>query len=145
MDIIAIGADHAGYTLKGFLTRSLISSGYQIVDFGTSSEESVDYPDIIHPLARAIDQGEFRVGIIICGTGVGASMVANKYRNVRAALCWIPQIAILARQHNDANILAMPGRFIDHETAWEITRSFLTTSFEGGRHERRIGKITPQL
>lgn len=144
MNKIAIGADHAGFAMKEFLIGRLVSSGYQIQDFGTSGEESVDYPDIIHPLARAIDRGQFHMGIIICGTGVGVSMVANKYEHVRAALCWIPQIAMLARLHNDANVLAMPGRFIDHESAWEITRSFLNTPFEGGRHERRVGKITPR-
>jgi ribose 5-phosphate isomerase B len=115
--------------------------GYTFRDFGTYSEESVDYPDIIHPLARSIDEGEFERGIIICGTGIGASMTANKYPGVRAALCWNIDIARLSREHNDANVLALSGRFLDPDIALQMAYIFLTTSFEGGRHERRVLKI----
>lgn len=145
MKTLAIGCDHAGYELKEYLREKLLSLGYQVKDFGTYSPDSVDYPDIIHPLAKAIDQFLYETGIIICGTGVGASMVANKYRGVRAALCWMPEIAELARKHNDANVLALPGRFIHPDEAWEVVTVFLSTSFEGGRHERRVNKIPPIL
>jgi ribose 5-phosphate isomerase B len=143
MKTIAIGCDHAGYELKEHLKERLQSSGYHVEDLGTYSNESVDYPDIIHPLASAVNDHMLEKGIIICGTGIGASIVANKYPGVRAALCWMPEIAILARKHNDANVLALPGRFIDPDTAWEVVKVFLSTAFEGGRHERRVKKITP--
>lgn len=145
MKTLAIGCDHAGYELKEYLREKLLSLGYEVKDFGTYSHDSVDYPDIIHPLAEAIDQCLYETGIIICGTGAGASMVANKYRGVRAALCWMPEIAELARKHNDANVLALPGRFIHPDAAWEVVSVFLSTSFEGGRHERRVKKIPPIL
>lgn len=145
MQTLAIGCDHAGYDLKEYLKEKLQSLDYLVDDFGTYSNESVDYPDIIHPLASAVNQHIKDIGIIICGTGIGASMVANKYPGVRAALCWKPEIAVLARKHNDANILALPGRFISHEEAWEVVKIFLTTPFEGGRHGRRVNKIAPIL
>lgn len=145
MKTIAIGCDHAGYELKEHLKEQLPSFGYHVKDFGTYSNESVDYPDIIHPLASAVNQHLLETGIIICGTGIGASMVANKYPGVRAALCWIPEVAILARKHNDANVLALPGRFISPDEAWEVVKAFLSTPFEGGRHERRVNKISPIL
>ena len=145
MKTLAIGCDHAGYDLKEYLKEKLQSLDYLVDDFGTYSNESVDYPDIIHPLASAVNQHIKDIGIIICGTGIGASMVANKYPGVRAALCWKPEIAVLARKHNDANILALPGRFISHEEAWEVVKIFLTTPFEGGRHGRRVNKIAPIL
>ncbi|MDP4282171.1 MAG: ribose 5-phosphate isomerase B [Bacteroidota bacterium] len=143
--IIAIGSDHAGSQLKEYLLKELKIKGYNLKNFGTDSEESVDYPDIIHPLASAVDKGEISRGIIMCGTGNGVSMVANKYPNVRAALCWNEDITRLARQHNDANILALPARFISKELALSLVEIFLSTPFEGGRHERRIQKISKKL
>jgi ribose 5-phosphate isomerase B len=142
MNELAIGCDHAGYRLKEFLKENLTGMGYSFRDFGAFSEDSVDYPDIIHPLANAINNNEFDRGIIICGTGIGVSMTANKYPGVRAALCWSMDIVRLAREHNDANVLALPGRFIDPDIALQIALVFLKTSFEGGRHERRVNKIT---
>lgn len=137
----AIGSDHAGYNLKEFIVKHLTLKGYKVCDYGTHSEESVDYTDIIHTVARDIHEGKSASGIIICGSGNGASMTANKYAGVRAALCWIPEIASLARAHNDANILAIPARFVDKELALEMVKSFINTNFEGGRHERRVKKI----
>ncbi len=139
--IIGMASDHAGFELKEYIKGKLLSSGYRVKDYGTHGEESVDYPDYAHPLASDISDGTLRIGILICGTGNGISMTANKHNNVRCALCWEPEIARLARQHNDANILAMPGRFITKEKAWESVQVFLETSFEGGRHQRRIDKI----
>lgn len=138
---IAIGADHGGYTLKQFLIYNLQEAGYTVKDYGTNSEKSVDYPDIAHPLAKDIASGKYKVGILICGSGNGIMMTANKHKNVRAALCWRKEIAELARLHNDANILALPGRFIDFEVALEMVKVFLNTSFEGGRHQKRVDKI----
>ena len=140
-EIIALGCDHAGYRLKEYLKGRISDWGFRIKDFGTVSEESVDYPDMIHPLAKAVDEGSINRGIIICGTGNGVSMVANKYPHVRAALCWQPEIASLARQHNDANILALPARFITDTVAADCVETFLNASFEGGRHQRRVEKI----
>lgn len=139
---IVIGADHAGYALKEFLKPKLTEMGYTIKDFGTDSEESMDYPDVIHPLASAIQEKKYEKGIIICGSGIGVSMVANKYPLVRAALCWNNEVTKLCRMHNNANILAMPGRFIDFDDAFEMVKTFLSTNFEGGRHERRVNKIS---
>lgn len=139
---IVIGADHAGYALKEFLKPKIKDLGYIIIDFGTDSENSVDYPDIIHPLASSIQKNKYQKGIIICGSGIGVSMVANKYPLVRAALCWNKEITKLSRMHNDANILAMPGRFIDFNEAFEMVKIFMSTAFEGGRHERRVKKIS---
>ncbi len=141
MVTLAIGCDHAGYDLKQFIKARLHSLGYTVNDFGTFSNDSVDYPDIVHPLASAIDKQLIELGIIICGTGIGVSMVANKYPGIRAALCWMPEIALLARKHNDANVLALPGRFISNDIAWEVVTAFLDTPFEGGRHQRRVDKI----
>lgn len=141
MKIIYIGSDHAGFLLKEQLKKKLVGDGYEVKDFGTHSEESMDYPDIAHPLAASIDKGENETGILICGSGNGVSMVANKYPHVRAALCWNKELAALARQHNNANILTLPARFISAETAFEIADAFLNTGFEGGRHQRRVGKI----
>lgn len=128
--------------MKEFLRKNLLEAGYKVIDFGTDSKDSVDYPDIIHPLASAIDKGEFERGIILCGSGNGAQMTANKYPNVRAALCWNEEQAKLSREHNNANILSLPGRFIDMDLALKMTLIFLTTDFEGGRHERRVSKIS---
>ncbi|MCD4791313.1 MAG: ribose 5-phosphate isomerase B [Bacteroidales bacterium] len=140
--ILAIGSDHGGYKLKQYIIKNLIADGYKIKDFGTNLEESVDYPDYIHPVAKSINNGEFIQGIIICGSGQGASMVANKYPKVRSALCWNKEQAELSRQHNNANIIALPGRFIDFDNAVEMVKLFLNTDFEGGRHIRRINKIS---
>ncbi|MGM0582845.1 MAG: ribose 5-phosphate isomerase B [Bacteroidota bacterium] len=141
---IAIGSDHAGYELKEYIKSRLIESGYALIDYGTNSEDSMDYPDSVHPLAKDINDGRLTIGILICGSGNGVSMTANKYPNVRAALSWIPEIAALAKQHNNANVLAMPGRFVGKEIAWEIVNTYLNADFEGGRHQRRVEKIKPK-
>lgn len=138
---IGLASDHAGYELKEFVKQYLTEKGIEFFDFGTYSEASCDYPDFAHPLANAIESGECYPGIAICGSGEGISMTLNKHQGVRAALCWIPEIAKLCRQHNDANVLVMPGRFISKETAREIMDAYLTTDFEGGRHQARIDKI----
>ena len=138
---IAIGSDHAGFLIKEYLKKELRDDDYLVKDFGCYSEESMDYPDVAHPLAKSISLGKYEKGIIICGTGIGVSMVANKYPNVRVGLCWNNEITALARQHNDANILALPARFISKEEALELVKTFLSTPFEGGRHERRVNKI----
>lgn len=138
---IGLACDHAGFSLKQFVKRYLEEKGLEYEDFGCFSEESCDYPDFAHRLGYAIDRGTVKTGIAICGSGEGISMTLNKHPRVRAALVWMPQIAVLARQHNDANVLAMPGRFISEGTAREIMDAFLSTPFEGGRHERRIKKI----
>lgn len=139
--IISIASDHGGFEMKQFLIGKLKESGFEVKDFGTYGPESVDYPDYIHPLASAIEHGEFPLGIILCGSGNGAQMTANHHHNVRAALCWNVELAKLARQHNNANILALPGRFIPNDLAWEMVQAFLNTDFEGGRHAKRVEKI----
>jgi ribose 5-phosphate isomerase B len=139
--IIPIGCDHGGFEMKEFLVKHLNDIGYRIEDLGSYSTESVDYPDFIHPLAKAVNDGVYPFGIIICGSGNGAQMVANKYPHVRAALCWTVEIAKLARQHNNANILALPGRFVDFATAAGMAEVFLNTPFDGGRHIARVDKI----
>lgn len=138
---IAIGSDHAGYVMKTMVVDHLQSRGYEPVDFGTDSEDSVDYPDFAHLVSSAVEGGDFEKGIVICGSGNGVSMSANKHQGIRAALCWIPEIARLARAHNDANILALPARFIDSAIAFEIVDIFFSTVFEGGRHCTRVEKI----
>lgn len=140
--IIPIACDHGGFEMKEHLVKKLGTLGYHLKDMGTFSPESVDYPDIIHPLASAVNKGEYIMGIILCGSGNGAQMTANKYQNVRAALCWSNEQAKLSRQHNNANIISLPGRFIDNELAMEMTLTFLNTDFEGGRHQRRVEKIS---
>jgi ribose 5-phosphate isomerase B len=142
---IAIGCDHAGYKYKELLKNFLESQSFTVKDFGTVSEDSVDYPDIIHPLARAVNRDDFRKGIIICGSGNGVAMVANKYPNVRAAVCWNDEITRLSRLHNDANIIALPARFISREQALEFVKIFISTPFEGGRHSIRVEKISGSL
>lgn len=139
--IIPIASDHGGFEMKQFLIEKLIESGYEVMDYGTYNTDSVDYPDYIHPLAYAISNGDYPLGIILCGSGNGAQMTANKHPHVRAALCWNEELTKLARQHNDANILSLPGRFIPFDLAWKMVQLFLTTPFEGGRHLRRIEKI----
>ncbi|MFH0759254.1 MAG: ribose 5-phosphate isomerase B [Bacteroidota bacterium] len=138
---IAIASDHAGYKMKLDIIRFLEEKGYGVKDFGTGSLESVDYPDYGHPLAGAIEKGDFEKGISLCGSGNGINMVANKHQGIRGALCWNAEIAMLARKHNDANICSLPARFIDLEMAKEIVTVFLNTHFEGGRHQSRIQKI----
>ena len=142
---IAIVSDHAGYYLKQKLVAYLIKEQYDIKDFGCNSSESVDYPDFGHPLANAVSAGDFEQGISICGTGNGINMVVNKHQGIRAALCWNEEICRLARAHNDANILTLPGWFISESEAYLIVKTFLTTEFEGGRHARRIAKISLKL
>jgi ribose 5-phosphate isomerase B len=138
---ILLASDHGGYEMKSFLAEKLRAAGFEVVDFGTHSSESVDYPDMIHPLADAVAHGKYPLGIIMCGSGNGAQLAANKHKGVRAALCWNVELARLAREHNDANILSLPGRFIPFEQAWEMVQVFLNTAFEGGRHEKRVKKI----
>ena len=138
---IGIASDHAGYELKEILKEELTILGYQTEDFGTNSPASMDYPDVAHPLARAVESGELPLGIAICGSGNGISMTVNKYPGIRAALCWNEELAKLARNHNNANILSLPARFITHQEALAILKSFLAASIEGGRHETRINKI----
>jgi ribose 5-phosphate isomerase B len=139
--VIPIGADHGGVKLKEFLIDKLSEEGYRFKDFGTFSETSVDYPDFIHPVAKRINDNTNEFGVIICGSGQGAAMTANKYPNVRAGLGWDIEQAKLTRLHNNANILSLPGRFIDFQTAVEMVKVFLNTGFEGGRHINRIHKI----
>jgi len=138
---IAIGCDHAGPAYKSKIIEILEEQGVEIIDKGTSTEESVDYPDFAHPVAELVDTGKAKMGILICGTGNGVAMTANKYKNVRAALCWNKEIAALAKQHNNANIVTIPARFTSEWQATEIVKTFLHTEFEGGRHARRVGKI----
>lgn len=140
-DIIPVSCDHGGFEIKEYLVKFLREKGYEMKDMGTFSPDSTDYPDFIHPLAKAVNDKVYRRGIILCGSGNGAQMVANKYPHVRAALCWTPEIARLARQHNNANILSLPGRFVSFELAGEMAVIFLTTPFEGGRHLARVEKI----
>ncbi len=142
---LAMASDHGGFAMKEFIKQKLENQGYKIKDFGTHSEKSVDYPDFIHPLANEIDKGKIAIGIIMCGSGNGAQMTANKYPNVRAALCWDKEQTVLTRQHNNANVLSLPGRFIPFETAWEMVTLFLATEFEGGRHLQRVEKIAKLL
>lgn len=141
MKTIGLCSDHAGFELKEFVKQILDERNIPYKDFGTHSTESCDYPDFAHPLAEAIEAEEVYPGIAICGSGNGISMTLNKHQGVRAALCWMEEISALARAHNDANILVMPGRFISHEEALKVLNAFLTTPYEGGRHQRRIDKI----
>jgi ribose 5-phosphate isomerase B len=138
---IAIGSDHAGFEYKQMLAQWLRETGHKVQDFGTHSPDSVDYPDFVHPLASAITAGEFKQGILVCGSANGVCITANKHRGIRAAIAWAPELAALARQHNDANILCLPARFVSEEAAREITEQFLNTAFEGGRHQTRVNKI----
>lgn len=139
---IAIGADHAGYELKEAIKKHLEQSHIEVKDFGTNSEESVDYPDFGHPVANEVEAKKVDFGIVICGSGNGINMSVNKHKGIRSALSWTEEIASLARQHNNANILALPARFISIEEGVKIADVFLKTSFEGGRHQRRVDKIS---
>lgn len=141
MKTVGLCCDHAGYELKEYVKQILDSKGLSFKDFGTHSTDSCDYPDFAHPLASAVEAGEVYPGIAICGSGNGIAMTLNKHQGIRAALCWQEEIAGLAREHNDANILVMPGRFISREEATRVVKAFLNTPFEGGRHIRRVEKI----
>lgn len=141
---IGIACDHAAYELKEFLVGYLSSKGFEVKDFGTHSEESCDYPDFAHALGEAIDNGDLERGVALCGSGEGISMTLNKHQSVRAALCWIPEIAKLSRQHNNSNVLCMPARFISNDEALEMLNIWLETEFEGGRHQRRLDKMPIQ-
>lgn len=138
---IAFASDHAGYGLKEYLMGIMNERGFETKDFGTNSEDSCDYPDYAHPAAKSIENGECEFGIASCGTGNGIAMTLNKHQGIRAALCWKPEIATLAKQHNNANILVLPARFINREEAVEILNAYLDATFEGGRHQRRVEKI----
>jgi len=138
---IAIGCDHAGYQLRDFLLEKLRAAGHEVKNFGTDSPQSVDYPDFAHPIAEEIAEGMVDIGILICGSANGMAMSANKHQGVRCALCWNEEVAALAKQHNNANAIALPARFISLEEGWKITQAFLNAHFEGGRHERRVNKI----
>ena len=138
---IAIASDHAGFGYKTKLVNYLKTKGVEIKDFGPINEESVDYPDYAHPVANAVEKKDADLGVLLCGSGNGINMSANKHQGIRSALCWKKEIAELARLHNDANILAMPARFISYKEAEEIITVFIKTEFEGGRHERRVNKI----
>ena len=138
---IALCSDHAGFDTKQAVIAFLKEQGIEYKDFGTYSTESCDYPDFAHPCAMSVESGDCYPGIAICGSGNGINMTLNKHQGIRAALCWEPELAQLARAHNNANILVMPGRFISNEKALEIVKTFLSTDFEGGRHQRRIDKI----
>lgn len=140
--IIPIGADHAGFKLKEIIKPYLEEKGYIMKDFGCFSEESIDYPDFAHPVATMVEENEGMLGILICGSGNGINMTANKHKGVRSALCWRKEIAELARLHNNANIITLPARFITEEEAKEMVDVFLTTEFEGGRHQIRVNKIS---
>lgn len=141
MQKIAFASDHAGFELKQKLIQYVMEKGYEVIDFGTDSEESCDYPDYAHPAAIAVENGDCDFGIAMCGSGEGMQMTLNKHQGIRAGLCWIPEVASLTRQHNNANFLVLPARFISFDEATKIVDAYLTTQFEGGRHQRRIDKI----
>lgn len=142
---VPISSDHGGFAIKQYLIEKLKDSGYHVLDMGTDSEQSVDYPDFVHPLAKGVNDGIWPLGIILCGSGNGAQMTANKYPNIRAALCWNTEQAKLTRMHNNANIISIPGRFVAPEEAWEMVKLFLTTDFEGRRHQQRVDKMSKIL
>lgn len=138
---ISIGCDHAGFPYKDAIKQMLKSKKMEIIDFGAHSESSVDYPDFAHPTATFVEEGLANLGILLCGSGNGVAMTANKHNGVRAALCWTKELAELARLHNNANMICIPVRFVTEEEALEMVRTFIDTNFEGGRHERRVNKI----
>lgn len=138
---LGIACDHAGYETKEKIKIYLETKGHKVTDYGTNSSDSMDYPDTAHPLAQAVEDNEFDFGITLCGSGNGINMTANKHQGIRAALCWTVEISQLAREHNDANICSLPARFVSYELAEQIVDIFLTTEFEGGRHQRRVEKI----
>lgn len=136
-----MASDHAAYTLKETVKSYLQEKGFEVLDFGTNSPDSCDYADFGHPAAKAVESGECDFGVGMCGSGQGMQITLNKHQGIRAALCWLPEIAALARQHNDANFLVLPARFISEEEAYKIVDTFLASDFEGGRHSRRVAKI----
>ena len=138
---IAVASDHAGFETKEMIKRYLTDKGYNVTDYGTNSLDSVDYPDYAHPLATAVENGKQDIGFLFCGSANGVSITANKHQGIRCALCWIPEIAELGRQHNNANVCAIPARFVSDDMAKQITQAFLDADFEGGRHQRRVEKI----
>jgi ribose 5-phosphate isomerase B len=138
---VAVGCDHAGFEYKEAVKKLLIQSGYIVKDFGTHSTESVDYPDFVHPVANSIEDKEYDFGILFCGSANGVAITANKHQQIRAAIAWTNEVASLARQHNNANVLCLPCRFISSDEAKQFTLTFLTVHFEGGRHELRVKKI----
>lgn len=144
MKKVGIASDHAGYEMKEFVVGYLQAKGFEVYDFGTHSPESVDYADYGHPLAEAVEKGEVECGVGLCGSGEGISMTLNKHQGIRAGLCWLPEIAHLIRQHNNANVIVLPARFISNDEAVAILDEYFTTDFEGGRHEARINKIPLQ-
>ena len=138
---LAIGCDHAGFDYKEEIKKALTADGWQVEDKGTYSKDSTDYPDYAHPVAIMVETGKAAAGILVCGSGNGVCMTANKHASIRAALCWNEELASLARQHNNANVLCLPSRFVTLESAQKMTDIFLSTAFEGGRHEKRVEKI----
>ena len=138
---LALGSDHAGFDLKQALLRHLQAAGHEVRDFGTYSADSVDYPDFAHPVAAAVAAGEVPLGLLVCGSANGVCITANKHAGVRAAIAWLPELAALARQHNDANILCLPARYLTEPQGLAIVDTFLRTNFEGGRHQNRVSKI----
>lgn len=143
-EVIPIGSDHAGLELKRRLVAELQTLGFAPLDLGTDSAESTDYPDYAHPVAERVERGEVRRGVLLCGTGLGMSYAANRHPGVRAAVAWSPEIARLAREHNDANVLVLPARFLSEAEGIAILKTWLETPFEGGRHSRRVAKIEPE-
>jgi len=141
MKTLAIGCDHAGFEYKEELKRALGDEGYTVKDFGTYSPEPVDYPDFVHPVCKAIENGEAEQGILLCGSANGVAITANKHAKIRAAICWDKEISQLSRLHNDANVICIPARFVAIELTKEMVHEFLNTAFEGGRHQRRVDKI----
>lgn len=138
---IAMAADHAGFEMKEKVKAYLAEKEYEVIDFGTNSEQSCDYADFAHPAALAVESGKCDIGIGVCGSGNGMQITLNKHQGIRAALCWLPELGALAKQHNNANFLVLPGRFISDEEAYKITDAYLNAEFQGGRHQRRINKI----
>lgn len=141
MEKIGIASDHAGYEMKEFLVGYLASKGFEVLDFGTDSPQSVDYPDFAHPLAEAIESGELQRGVALCGSGEGMTITLNKHQGIRAGLAWEPEIASLIRRHNDANVIVLPARFISNDQAVEMLEAWFSAQFEGGRHENRLKKV----
>ncbi|MDE7466631.1 MAG: ribose 5-phosphate isomerase B [Muribaculaceae bacterium] len=142
---VAMASDHAGYEMKELLKTILTEKGYEVKDYGTHSTDSCDYPDYAHPCAEAVENGECAFGVAMCGSGNGIAMTLNHHKGVRAAICWLPELASLARQHNDANVLVLPARFISEAEAESILEAWLSAEFEGGRHVRRVEKIPVQI
>ncbi|MBX2968881.1 MAG: ribose 5-phosphate isomerase B [Cyclobacteriaceae bacterium] len=139
---IAIGSDHAGFESKEALKKWLTANGHEVEDFGTHNLDSVDYPDFAHPVAEAVENKNVALGVLLCGSGNGVAITANKHQGIRAALCWTEEIAALARQHNNANVVCIPARYVTQQQAEKILETFLRTEFEGGRHSRRVEKIS---